>query len=63
MEMCLQSLLEVEQVLQAPLAHGNHRLLGLFSVCVCETPHKSRGCSQYEMKLGATLRVHVPQPY
>lgn len=59
------SLLEAEQEFQALLAHGNHRLLGLFCVCVCvcETPHKSRGCDQYEMNLGATLRVRIPQPY
>lgn len=53
----------LEQDFQAPLAHANQRLLGLFSVCVCETPHKSLACGQYEMKLGATLRVHIPQPY
>lgn len=33
------SLLEVKQDLQAPLAHGNHRLLVGFCVCVCVKQH------------------------
>lgn len=32
------SLQEVEQDFQAPLAHGKHRLLGLF-LCVCVKHH------------------------
>lgn len=56
----LTSLLEVKQDFQAPLVHDNHRLLGLFCVCV---KHHTNHVPAVSVKLGATVRVYIPQPY